>query len=314
MDTEFLNSFIAQTYDGLVTETSMESAEGVYEDSILEQGENSNSFIEGRFKTGELDIPLILKSPSGELVTRIQPGTYSSEKVTLSQTESGKEIISKKLHDNALSKFEDFLYENEILKEDNSTVVEGDFIKIKSEFQIVDFSYLENIINPEKLTEFTHLESLENIKNVENQFKAAQKSELKNHLKNQLKLLKSKVDDEIKSFKEQLQIIKSAIEYIQDILPSSSFIKMKNILLPLKEEFLRGSSKDIVFKYGGKNTNVDLTLVGKVTKKITETELPKFDNHFEFYQFSELINYVLSSMNILNKGDYIVSPISLYFE
>lgn len=313
LDTNYIHSYISQFEDGLVTSTDTESTEEISEQHELQKGSETESFIEGKFKLGEIEIPLFFKSPTGEISVGINPIFSSGESISLSQLESGKEIISKKLHDDALKRFEDHMRRNRKFITQLSSIQQGDFLKIKSRFQIVDFNYMKNAFDSDKLTKITFYEqdqcikkTRQNIDQLKGQEKALERGKLKK--------LEIGYKDERKKFGEDIQFVHEVLEYISYILPSESFLIAENILLPLKPEFLRESSKYLTFKYGAKKSITEITIVGKVTRKVEDVELPDFKGEYAHLEFGEIVNFLLNTIGILQKDNFIVSPIAIYFE
>jgi hypothetical protein len=314
LDTSFIHSFIAQNNDGLPTNISREMNEEVSESKELEQGFKSGSFIEGKFTVGEFEIPLLFKSPSGGLVSRVQPGNFSSEKITLSQLESGREIISKQLHDNALSQFEKYLTDKNLAKDISDNPKPGDYIKVTSSFKIIDFKYLQTVLDPDSLIEFAFNESEEGLKKLKEEISNIKNSKEKQvrlaelrHIENELKNAKS-------SMKKQFDFLIKALSYLSKILPTDSFVLMNKIISPLKNEYLREKPQELLFKYGGGTSSIEVTLIGKVTKEITKTKMPDLNSVDALYEFPSVVNAVLHEISLINTGDFIVSPIAIYFE
>lgn len=314
LDTNFLHSYVAQAHDGLPINISHENVEEIRDTKELEEGEKSGAYIEGSFKFGELEIPLIFKSPTGTIKTRLQPGLFSSERVSLSQLESGKEIISKQLHDNALNQFETFLTQEELLCEITDDDLVGKFIKFKSEFKIIDFEYLLNVIKPETLVEFMFTDEEKQLDELKKQAENKPQGKEKAITKGVYQEFKNKLRRQKDEYKEQFSFIEKALKYLEDILPTQSFILMDNIIVPLKNECLREKSSELMFKYGGGTSSLKITMVGKVTSKIDSVEAPELNGVDGFIRFPELINAVLHSLGVLNKDDLVVSPVAIYFE
>lgn len=150
LDTTTLHSYLAQTNGGLATNKSHEHSEQTNDSLESSQGYNGRNKAEVTVKSGEVEIPFIFKSPSGDIKLVLDPGKFSSEKSIMSQTEQGKEIISKQLHDNALEELEVIL-ESKGLLSTTSTSKAGEFIKTSSTFKFLDFQYLNKILDMDKL-------------------------------------------------------------------------------------------------------------------------------------------------------------------
>lgn len=99
-----------------------------------------------------------------------------------------------------------------------------------------------------------------------------------------------------------------------DFLPTATFLLAENLLVPLKQKFLRESSKDLTFKYGSKNMDLKIVIVGKITRQVTDVTLPDFSQEYSFLEFGEVVNYLLKEIGVLQKNNFIVSPIAIYFE
>lgn len=313
LDTEYVHSFIAQTEDGLPVTTDLERTEELQESNEKETSSGTESKLEGKFKLGELEIPLIFKSPTGELIANIKPTNNARDAVSLTQLESGKEIISKQLHDNALEKFEDYLDKNGRLHSNISIAGEGDFIKIISNFSIIDFKYLKEIFSPEKILNFIFFDfdtQIENAKQQMAKMEGKQKTAIRMHIEKQ-----ERETEKLKKEQQQtFEFLNEALDYLVDVLPSNAFLLAKGMIVPLKPDFLRESSKDLTFKYGASEPNAKISIVGKVTRIIEDVSLPDFQGQYDFLKVGEIVNYLLNSIGVLSKGDYLISPIAIYFE
>lgn len=309
LDTGVLHSYIAQHYDGLPTETSNERGEEVRDTNEQEQGYKSGTSIEARLKSGKFEVPGFLKTPEGDLKFTWQPGEIISEKAVMSQTESGKEIISKQLHDNAL---EVFLENNEFYAIDYPEI-QGKLIQCTSEFKIIDFSYLKSMIQPDALLEFMYKEQEDKLSEIKKQIDYNKNNQEKNKLKALYTQFSNEFSNQKKDLKDQFNFMAKAINYLNDILPNESFMVLGKSLAPLKSEFLRETSKELMFKYGGSNSSIQVTMIGKVTNRIDSIEMPDLSIN-PFFEFPKILNSVLNPLGVINKGDLIVSPIAIYFE
>ncbi|CAM5580762.1 hypothetical protein SAFG77S_09093 [Streptomyces afghaniensis] len=317
LDTGLLNSYIAQIHDGLPTSTNNERNEEVKDSKEMEEGYKSRSFFEAKVSTGEFEIPWVFKSPSGEILGRFQPGNYSGEKISLSQLESAKEIISKQLHDNALEIFEKHLSNKEELITDiwkSNMEIDGSFVKITKTFKIIDFSYLNSIIQTDKLMGLMFMQEEEKIADMESQSKTETNNQIKSRQKVLIQQAKSKLDAQKKSMKSSMETTEKSLRYLNEILPTEAFLLMDRVIAPLKNEFLREKSNQLMFKYGNNGSSIDITLIGKVTSKVKNVEMPNFNSGNPFFEFPGIINGILSPFGVIKKGDNIVTPIAIYFE
>lgn len=314
LDTDFLHSFLAQQNDGLPTEITKENYEEIKDELQEQYGHNSKSLIEASLDTGTFEIPLIFKTPKGIIKGVFQPGTYSGEKVISTQTEAGKEVISTRLHDNALEMFQNQLKdENKLLTIDSAKV--GDYILLKSQFSIIDFNYLLKMIQPDILGKLmiSQQKSLIEfqIKLLENQKDKSQETKQQiNNLRNNLKQL----DKELNVNTKQLTEIKNTLQYLANVLPYSSFMKIKNAVSPLKEKHLRESASELAFKYTVDENSLEITLLGKITSIVNKVSTEKFEEGDVINGLSGLFYSILTPFGIIKEGDLIISPVAIYFE
>lgn len=136
----------------------------------------------------------------------------------------------------------------------------------------------------------------------------------------QKQLARAKVKSEEQRLKKEkqehfgsLQFLENALSYIIDILPTVSYLIGDNILVPLKKDYLREGSKDLTFKYGT-SSGLEINILGKVTRVIDDVEIPDFNQDFDYMKIGEIVNFILNSIGVLDEGDYLISPIAIYFE
>ncbi|MFG3612422.1 DUF6414 family protein [Rummeliibacillus stabekisii] len=314
LDTTMLHSYLAQANDGLATNSSYESSEQVVDTSELSQGFNSRNKTEVTVKSGEIEIPFMFKTPSGDIKLVLDPGKFSTEKSIMSQTEQGKEIISKQLHDNALLNFENSLIENDLIHSSTDPNITGKYIKICSSFKIVDFKYFSKIFQGNKLHKFMFMEFEQQIKELEKSLKSEVNPQTKKEYNKQLQKTKSEFEQVKKETGVQINNTEMAIQYLSDITPTDSFLLIEDIISPLKSEFLREPGDQLAFKYGGSSASLKINLIGKVTSIIENVDTPSFSGPQALLDINKIFYSILHPMGILNKGDKIVSPIAIYFE
>lgn len=313
LDTGVLHSFLAQNNDGLPMESSNERSEEVTDSTKNEKGYNSRSYVDAKLKTGNVNIPFIFQTPEGEFRARLQPGPFATEGTVMSQTETGKEIISKQLHDNALVQFEKYLTESGEIHDLSEENLEGKFIKCTTDFKIIDFKYLQKIMQTDKLIEFMFTKDQEQLDSLKTEIDKI-KDKTKSLQTARFQSEKSRLDKQKKTMKDQFSFLEKSLEYLNDILPTDAFIIIGNTIAPLKNEYLREKAKELTFKYGGAKSNLKITMVGKVTSKVDSVETPDFNGANAFFEFPKLLSTVLHPLGVINEGDLIVSPIAIYFE
>jgi len=308
-----LHSFIAQLNEGLATESSLEQSEQVTDTLEKSIGSHSRNSTTIKAKTGEVELPYLFKSPSAETLFKLEPGKTASEKSIIAQTEFGKEVISKQLHDNALDQFERYLSEKNLLNISENT----GFVHLQGNFQIIDFSYLSKMLGHEKLAEifcteqiqelFAMKETVANLK--AHEFEDAQQ---------EIMQFEKDLMNHIETIQKQFNHYQILLSYLNKILPVEAFIIMEGYLIPLTPEFLRQNGELLAFKYGFAN-DLSINILGKVGSIHPEnTEIESLSTTMQttnpFIHVSTMFNVLLEGMQLIQKGDRIISPIAIYFE
>ena len=317
LDKNIINSFLAQIYDGLNTSTNRETGEEVKSGSESEEGYKRGNSFEVNANTGKGKFIGVFEGPSGDVKFRIQPGAFESEKTNLYQTETGKEIITRQLHDNSLLQFEDYMISNNLIKHHTEEFNVGDYIKIKGYFKLFDFKFITKVIESLDILHNINVEqSIQTISNVLNELDS--KSKNLSHHQNKSTQTKFLAQTEQKRIKDKTKQEKNSFDNIKKLLESTTalfsdkvFMTLNGFLLPLKEEFLREKAPDLMFNYDGVGEGIEIVVVGKITRKINNETSLNFETLHSIVNMSE---FLLVGIDVAKKGDFIVSPIAVYFE
>lgn len=304
LDTNYLNSYIAQENDGLITGKTLEIEER-----------------EGHGKTTSQTKTSDHKPKINMGVTSYQYGKSkeSTEIITFSDLDVAKEIVSKKVHDNALIDFENHMKEEGKLKEiKGNDIKAGSLIKINDPFRIVDIKFLKNAFGDpflKVLDTSNKIEMQGKINSVDENTSISQ-----NHKKNIKKSLEMKNSKEQQEIKNNSKGMNSILEYLTTVLPTESYVKINNFVVPLKESFLRETTEELSFKYGSEIEDIKINVVGKIARKFDFLISPQVlkDKSREFKELTDPMNAaiqnVLDLTNLLSPSDFIISPIAIYFE
>lgn len=308
-----LHSFIAQLNEGLATESSLEQSEQVTDTSEKSLGSHSRNSTTIKAKTGEVELPYLFKSPSAETILKLEPGKTASEKSIIAQTEFGKEIISKQLHDNALDQLEKYLSEKNLLNVNENT----GFIHLQGNFQIIDFSYLSKMLGHENLAEIFCTEQIQELFTMKETVSNLQEHELED-AQQEIIQFEKELTNYIEAMQKQFSHYQILLSFLNKILPAEAFIMMEGYLIPLTPEFLRQNSELLAFKYGFAN-DLSINVLGKVASIHPEnTDIEALSTTMQttnpFIHVSTMFSVLLEGMQLIQKGDRIISPIAIYFE
>lgn len=290
LDTDIVNSIIAQKDKGLVLETASE-----HEDTTGSGKEKTFS-------------AAVIGSASGGFWKFAQAQAELDASGGLSHNDHSqtvlKEIATKTLHDAAF----DIAYD-QIKKEycvDLESAYIGSFVEMNQHFEFVDLEYLDSLfadgglIDYLKASEKGEIESQANGKFVANLSREQQRKGEK-EIKKQIHALVSENNKKYENIQQIIKIIRQIIPYSRLLVSSDGY------LVPLEDKFFRDNPKTMGFKHGG-----DITCVGYITNVIGETSVPGSNNVFSQFQYG--VNQVLISILPTKEKDlFVVHPIAIYY-
>lgn len=289
LDTDTINSYLAQIYDGLV-----KSAESEIQSTDTTQKQSPHT-ING---SSNVDLKVFGKGIEGKMKY-----TYNHLKGT-SNSELIKDVQTKLLHDNAFDQLMSYINTENPSQSSNNI---GSFIELFDTFYIMDLDYYQKLFSDKKLMDFMKKSEKEK---VALQLKILQEQELtisgdnKNQInKKYTELLKQKnkeVDDNFNNIKDIIDILISLIPYRRTLC-------IGNNMVVLNDEYMRDSVSMTSFKYGGK-----IKVFGYITNTIgqntDDSSLPTFA------QIGAGLNEIMLSF-FTNKSQLnIVHPIAIYYE
>lgn len=286
LDTETLNSYIAQIYDGLI-KTNEENTQQINESSK----ESSHSIS----PNAAIDFTLLGKGMEGKIEY-----IFKSLKANKDSTLINK-VETKMLHDNAFDLLINHINKHEDLKDGNI----GKFIELFNSFYILDFLYYKELFSDANFINFLIDSSMENlIKETENE-----KSKLTTGTPNKKQIIKE-IDNKLAAFrKEQESEYSNAlklIDIITKIIPYQRVLCIEDCIVTLADEFIRDDIQMSSFKYGGK-----IKVFGYITNIINR------NSNSNLPLFAEIINKINSAIlpEIINKDEIkIIHPIAIYYE
>lgn len=259
LDTDIVNSIIAQKEKGLVLETASEHEDAAGKEST----KTGNISLDGSVGGG------IWKFAQAQAELT---GTGGLEFNSHSQTVL-KEIATKTLHDAAF----DIAYEQIKAKSDTALTNAdlGSFVELTRSFDFVDLEYIENLFSDKnsflsfmKKTEKKKIEAQAEREISEN-FNRDQQRKNGNALKNKVKEL-------VEANNRQYENISDIVKAMRQIVPyKRMLVSSDGHLIPLEDKYFRDNPQTMGFKHGGY-----VTCVGYITNVIGETSAPNSDNIF----------------------------------
>ena len=295
LDTDTINSYIAQIDDGLKT---LQTSTNQNSTDISKQGSHT---VDGE---GEIDFSILGKGIDAKL-----DYIYNHIRTTTSAN-LYSDVETKIMHDNAFHQVIDHLEKENLFVSDDIKI--GQFIKVSGDFHLLDLEYYKKLFDEQDFIDMMDEPKLAEIDVLyDAEFQSAtanltlsrevrRSPEYKNAEK-KLKESKQKARDELAKSNTELR---KQLSLLLKIFPYKSFMCIDNYLVIFDEKYLREDIQKAPFKYGGK-----INMVGYVTNTTLVNKSSSF-----FSGPSDLINTILKSLFESDNDLFIVHPIALYYE
>lgn len=313
LDTDLTNSLLAQLDQGLITSFSAEqnSQEG------LTEGQQSSFAKQGTVKGGvHLGGLLFGKTGIDGQVTTTATETTSDSRTFL---EGEKDILNKAFHDYSLNILENKLVEQEHLKHGPDFNV-GDLHLGEATYQYYDFDLINKISNVEALGEIMsfgkpgHVLSMEEAFQLHNKKITKQTSNLELQKINEAKSMVENYES-LRPFLKTLKQMEVYSSYTNTVFGGASVIKMGNKLGLLKKKYLREGSEALSLRTDDNRKLKFLVRIIGLKEDVQIGDPSKLMDPSQMNVIPSIIfDVVLGSMNIIKKGDVLVTPLAIYYE
>ncbi len=293
LDTDIVNSIIAQQEKGLIDAIKTENEKGT---------DNNNSRSINIDGTGEVGAK-VWKLANAELTLGVS-GSFEGSNIKHKTT---REIMEKTLHDAAFDMAYDAMKPVKI----HSGIDEGEpgsYVEMTRVFDFVDLEYLEELFSKDGIIELIKKCEKEKVSNAASEYK---KSSLNREQRRQGgKEVELKRNEIIKQLDKQYEDIKDIITAMRKIIPfGKMLVSFDGYLIPTDDKYFRINPSTLGFMYGG-----EIKCVGMITNIIGKDTNPEDNtNIFATLQFS--VNEVLRKILPTQEENlYVVSPIAIYYE
>lgn len=287
LDTDALNSYLAQIFDGLIQSQSEET-----EDTV---GKEMQGSVKGT-AVGELALKLFGKGIDASL-----EAAYEKLK-SVTNEETFRDVQTKIMHDNAFDHFFEYLEEKKLLNTGNEI---GKFISIKDDFYIFDVEFYRRLFEKNGFVSF--VEELQKSE-IEAEFekKFAELNRTQRRDKESQAQARAEKKATIDKSHEEYASIKKLLDMIASIIPYPQTLCINTYLVVLNQQHLRDNLSTAAFKYGGK-----INVVGYITNKVmAQADTP-------ISVFAGLSQQINSLMKIFFKNVdemFIVHPVAIYYD
>ena len=286
LDTDTLNSYLAQIFDGLIQNQQTEK-------SVGNKKEKQNQY------KGGMSAQIALKLFGKGVDTKAE--TAYEHLRTVANDEILKDVQTKIMHDNAFNEFVSYLQNNNLIK--GSEI--GNFISVEDEFYIFDIAFYQKLFE-----ENGFVSCLKDIQKDTIQNKTTQQVQEMTREQRRDKSLPKKVQETIESATEknenEFDSAEKLINMLASIIPYPQIMCISNYVVVLNEDYLRDDLKTASFKYGGK-----IKVVGYITNKVTS------QGNSAISAFAGIGNSINALLKIFFENAdemYIVHPIAIYYD
>lgn len=290
LDTNLVNSLLAQQNAGLITKLVNEDGES----DAKTEGSTEQTTI-----SSDVGLSALLKATGGYSSTNVDSYNFVFSK-------SNKNLVETALDDYSLDLLITGLEAKNLIK--HSDYQDGDLISVSGELTVFNF---------EQLAETSDLEEISSLLPEYDEFKAL-KSEYgkikgkEKHLRRAKEIQESLSTNGWNIF----ETIKHMSVYLKKLLPETNLIKISNTFSILPLEFLRVQSVQLSFMQFGKRK---IKMLGICSSTFDE-QIPSDFSHMEDsnlvlkYAPTTILNIILGSFGMIDKDDHLVRPIAIYFE
>lgn len=285
LDTDTLNSYLAQIFDGLIQSQETEK-------SIGKKKERQNRFANSL--GGQIAFKLF-----GKGIDANAQATYEHLK-TVANDEMVRDVQTKIMHDNAFNEFASYLKENNLL---GGTEI-GNFVSIEDDFYIFDIEFYQKLFDEKGFVSGLKAVQKSNIQKEAEQ-KVQELNREQQRGKNLQRQVREIVDSATSKNEEEFLAAETLINMLASIIPYPQILCISNYVVVLNEQYLRDDLSTAAFKYGGK-----IKVVGYITNKV----MAQSNTHIS--AFAGIGNSINAVMKIFFKNAdemYIVHPVAIYY-
>lgn len=286
LDTNLVNSLLAQQNAGLVTKLVNENSE-------------SDSNAEGGFDQTATSV-------SGGVSTLIKAGVNHSaienENYNIVFSRSNRNLIETALDDYSLDLLLQELENDKLLKSSNFR--DGDFVFTVGRFDFFDFEQLKNVSTFDEIEDI--LPEYAEFKKLQSEYKRVKNNTRKEQLK-----------DEIShNGWNNLESIRSMSAYFERLFPSSNLAKVSNTISVLPKEYMKVPTDQLgLMQLSGRQIKI-LGICSSTFDEQTPSDLSMMANSMEVLKKAPttIIAIMLDSFDLVSSGDYLIRPIAIYYE
>lgn len=286
LDTDTLNSYLAQMFDGVIQSQETEK-------TIGKKREKQHHFTNSL--GGQIAFKLF-----GKGVDANAQATYEHLK-TVANDEMVRDVQTKIMHDNAFSEFASYLKRNNFL---TGTEI-GNFISIEDDFYIFDIAFFQKLFGEGGfISGLKEIQKSIILKEAEKKIQELPREQQRG--KNLQRQIKEMVEAATSKNEEGFKAAESLINMLASIIPYPQILCISNYIVVLNQQYLRDDLSTAAFKYGGK-----VKVVGYITNKV----MAQSNTHVSaFASIGKSINALMKIFFENADEMYIIHPVAIYYD
>lgn len=310
LDTDIMNSMLAQLDEGLINSFSLEQSNQETESEGQQSSRGKRAGINGQLN---VDTGLF---PGGGIKLGANLGNDGNESTNTSRTilEGQKDILNKAFHDHALEILLKKLTESRLLKYSDIDN-EGDLFLLDSPYKFYDFSLIKNILDVKTISKFMTSGV------TEEELKEANRITKKQNptVSERQKLIWAKQvieqDKHNQTSIKGLELMESLSGYFSKSFNDHILIKAENNLGFAKRKYLRETTESLSLRPDqSRSVKILARMIGKKEKVSDENSLSSFNPSDLDTIPTYFFDVMLGSFGIIKKGDILMTPIAIYYE
>lgn len=299
LDTNLLNSNLAQLFEGLPVKSTEEDG----------QSENNKRRTD---HTATLGVDVL---PAGLGVSGKSDYTESTSE---SLTSSQKEVLESAFHDYSVDLLINGLNEIEDLITDGDSMQEGDIVLISDKFEILDFDYLETVTDVSDIRLFLNISESESIADINQKIEMLKRKNKTTEIKQTIQRLKkerNQVQEGSKEASETLKMLNQLSIYGKKLFPNTTIFKISNAIVLADKNLLRNNEAQISGLTDSEREVKILGIVSSIKEEVhSENNIMEDFKPNQIGQIPSIFNeVVLSSFDLLKSGDKMIKPIAIFF-
>lgn len=315
LDTDLINSMLAQLDEGIINSFSIESNVQESESEGVQSSRGKNAGLKGQFKLGTGILP------GGELTLGSNLGSSGNETTVGSKTflEGEKDILNKAFHDFTLDILEQKLIENKLLTS-GPDFKEGDLFLGENSFKFYDFELTKNVIDHKSLQNIMLYSKDSNVNNIEQAIailERKRKGKLTAADQNKIHYAEEferNYESLLPAF-NLFNVLETFSSYADQAFKNLAIIKAGNIFAFLNKNYLRESSVNLSFRTDkSRQIKFLVRIIGVKDEVYDGSNIPDMQPE-NIDQIPTLIfDTLLGSFGIIKENDVLVTPIAIYYE